>query len=152
MILDHVDHAARYGSLGAGLARGLAFLAGRDLAALPEGRLEVDGDRVFALVSRYTTRAARTAGAWEAHRRYLDIQALAAGTERIDVAPVSALRVTRPYDEAADCLRLEGPGQRLVLRPGLFAVFWPQDAHRPCLAAGRSAQVLKVVIKVRVPG
>ncbi len=150
MILDALEYAPGYAALGAGLVRGLAFLAGRDLAALPDGRLDLDGDRLFALVSRYGTRAARGAAGWEAHRRYLDIQALGSGAERVDAAPVSALRVTRPYDETADCLRLEGRGQRLVLRPGLFAVFWPQDAHRPGLAAGRPGRVTKVVVKVRI--
>ncbi len=149
MILDALQRVSAYVALGPALARGLRFLRDRDLAALPDGRLALDGDRVFAIVSRYTPRAG-TAGPWEAHRRYLDIQALAAGAERIGVADVDTLRVTHPYAGDRDCLLLAGRGTWFTLRPGAFAVFWPHDAHAPGHAAGRPAPVKKIVVKVRL--
>ena len=35
------------------------------------------------------------------------------------------------------------------MRPGLFAVFFPQDAHMPGLAVDQPEPVKKMVIKIR---
>ena len=40
----------------AALTKALAFLRAQDFRNMPEGRHEIDGDKIFALLSRYTTR------------------------------------------------------------------------------------------------
>jgi YhcH/YjgK/YiaL family protein len=39
---------------------------------------------------------------------------------------------------------------QFVLMPGIFAVFYPDDAHMPCCFVDKPEQVRKIVIKVRV--
>ncbi|NDG71800.1 MAG: DUF386 domain-containing protein, partial [Proteobacteria bacterium] len=66
------------------------------------GRYEIDGDRVFALVQKYTTKPVESA-LYEAHRRYSDIQFIFSGRETILWAPLAAMsEQTMPYDEAKD--------------------------------------------------
>ena len=130
----------------------LAFLRRRDLAALPDGRYEIDGDRVFAMAQRYET-AALTEPRFEAHRKYIDVQFIAAGSEVIGWAPVSGLEITEAYDAEKDvCF---GPVKTGLWTPvrlgaGELAVLYPEDAHAPRLAAGSPATVVKVVVKVAV--
>lgn len=150
MILDTLSSAVQYEGLGPGIALGLAYLRTFD-PETPDGRQVLDGVDLFALVQSYET-APATEKRFEAHRRYLDIQYVAVGTERILHAPASPLQVETPYSEADDILFFAEPGvsSSLLLRAGDFAIFHPSDAHKPgCMAGGRT-QVKKVVVKVRL--
>ena len=88
------------------------------------------------------------AGFWEAHRKHVDVQVVLLGQEWIGVGRVSDMQAS-PYDAEKDLLKLEGHGDRILMRPGLFAVFFPQDAHMPGLAVDQPEPVKKMVIKIR---
>lgn len=89
---------------------------------------------------------------FEAHRRHLDIHCVLAGEETARVSPLSWLSETGGYDEASDIAFYEGPPcQELVLRPGHFALYGPDDGHMPALARGRPGSVKKVVLKLPLP-
>jgi biofilm protein TabA len=147
MILDTLDHAQDYGGLHPRLARGLEFLRATDLMRLPTGRHEIDGDRIFAIVDEYTTRP-RTQCRLEAHRRYHDIQYMVRGIECIGHAPLRNMTEQTPYDPARDIAFFEGDFDILTLRAGMFAIFGPEDAHAPQIAAGAPSHVRKVVVKL----
>ena len=152
MICDHIRNAGSYAALAPGITQALDWLARTNLDALAEGRHDIDGDRVFALVSDYETRRPEDAF-WEAHRQHVDVQYVHRGAELIacgDLADFDA----GPYDEALDLVVARGtPRQRLDMRAGWFAVFFPHDVHMPGLGpaeAGRAASsVRKIVVKVR---
>lgn len=148
VIIDHLRNADRYRPLNPGIGPALGFLHRPDLASLPAGRYEVEGDRVYALVSEYST-SPLAERRWEAHRRYIDLQYLVAGRERIGYSPLCRMQ-PEPYDETKDVLRLSGEGECLTLAPGDFMLLWPDDAHMPGVAAGEPAPVRKVVVKIRV--
>ncbi|PKM97808.1 MAG: YhcH/YjgK/YiaL family protein [Elusimicrobia bacterium HGW-Elusimicrobia-3] len=134
-----------------GLALALAWLRRPEAAGLPDGRYEIDGERVFALVQRYETLAGEPR--FEAHRRYADVQYLAAGAETIAAAPLAALAVTEAYDAGKDVCFGAVPAGRaslLVLAAGELAILYPEDAHAPRLAAGAPAPVTKIVVKVEI--
>jgi biofilm protein TabA len=150
MILDSLARASLYATLGPRFAAGFAWLRSRD-PSLPDGRVAIDGDRVFALVQRYHT-APGAEKRFESHRAHADIQFVAAGRERILHAGADTLEIDTPYDADTDVAfhREPGASSSLLLGPGDFAVLWPGDAHKPgCMAGGRDA-VHKVVIKVRL--
>ena len=135
-----------------GLKKALAFLRRPDIQSLPDGRYEIDGARVFALVQRYET-ITPAEPKFEAHRKYIDVQFIAAGAEIIGCAPLKSMTLTEPYDEEKDiCFGLvaEDGWTPLRLEAGRLAVLYPEDAHAPKLAAGFPATVIKVVVKVAV--
>jgi YhcH/YjgK/YiaL family protein len=45
---------------------------------------------------------------------------------------------------------LQGDGDYVTVGAGSFVIFFPEDAHMPCMAAGEPAKVKKVVVKVAV--
>ena len=149
MLIDQIRHAGAYTGMGSGLAQAFAFLAGAPLATLAPGRHAITGDRVFALVQDYLTKLP-DAGVWEAHHRYIDVQYVVSGAERLGYAPLDRLMVTQPYDEAKDVVLLAGEGDRVTAAAGTFVVFFPHDAHMPGLALGEPSPVRKVVVKVAV--
>jgi YhcH/YjgK/YiaL family protein len=154
MILDQIENAGLYRSLGQEIATALDYMAKTDFSKLANGRHEVDGDRVYAMVSRYVPRPVEQIQ-WEAHRRYVDIQYLAAGAERIGYAPLSDhWPVTMAYDASKDACLVVAQGDLFTVHKGGFAILGPCDVHAPSLALARPepGEVLKVVMKCRVPG
>jgi len=103
---------------------------------------------LFALIQRYVTRPV-TESSWEAHRRYIDLQYLVAGSEQIGYAPLEQL-AAGPYDAGRDLLALHGEGSWLTLHAGNFMLLFPHDAHRPCVSVAAPAEVFKVVVKIAV--
>lgn len=150
MIVDRIEHRALYHDLHPLFPRALEYLASFDPGS-PDGRIELDGEMLFATVSRYQSSPA-TGRAFEGHRVYIDIQYLMEGRERILHAPVNELDCSEEYDVAADlALYADPPASSSVLvRSGDFVILFPGDAHKPgCMAGGREA-VRKIVVKVAV--
>ncbi|HEX8244193.1 MAG TPA: YhcH/YjgK/YiaL family protein, partial [Longimicrobium sp.] len=125
MILTTLGDADRYATLARGIDAGLAWLRAFD-PSTADGRHAIDGGRVFALVSSYHTGPA-TEKRFETHRRFLDVQYVAAGSERILHAPATALTVETPYDPAADIVFYAEPkvSSSLLMRAGDVAIFHP---------------------------
>jgi len=126
------------------------FLRKADLQNLAKGKHEIEGLDLYAIVDEYTTRdEAETR--FEAHRVYADIQYIISGKELIGIAPMTETTVTVPFDNVKDICFLDSPGgvQRLAL-PDRYFIFFPSDAHRPCMKAGNSIMVKKIVLKVRI--
>jgi YhcH/YjgK/YiaL family protein len=155
MIFDRLENAEMYNGLSKEIATAFEYLRKTDFSKLPEGRHDVDGDRVYAMVQRYQTRPVADAK-WEAHRRYLDVQYVAEGCERIGyTALTDKTPFEKEYDSGNDFALYKTNGEFLTVSAGGFAIFAPQDLHAPCLAAGTPEtleQVCKVVVKCRVAG
>lgn len=130
------------------LVRGLDFLAETDLVSQPLGRVDIDGDDLFATFSRSNT-ASVVDGRWEAHRLYADIQYVISGDELIGW---SADDGTRDYltQEGEDCFFYPMPFAPcwIHMSAGSYAVFFPSDLHCPLRSWGYPSSVHKVVIKV----
>jgi biofilm protein TabA len=150
MIFDTLTNSSLYTALGPRLARGFEWLANFKTET-PEGRYAIDGDAVYALVQGYETVPA-TEKKFESHRSYLDIQYMVEGSEVIYYASTRTLKPATPYDSVKDFLLYSDPADStpLLLRPGTFAVFYPNDGHKGGCADGTPARVRKVVVKVQV--
>ena len=109
------------------------------------------GDDLFAIVMGYETGGPETAEL-EAHRKYLDIQAVITGEEGIGWCQADALEIDIPYDASQDAVVYKCPEQGLLrvdLLPGNFMALFPHDAHMPSLMTGQvPVFTKKVVVKV----
>ncbi|MBX7259277.1 MAG: YhcH/YjgK/YiaL family protein [Candidatus Hydrogenedentes bacterium] len=147
MIIDTLTRGELYFGLGPRFKAAFEYLLKTDLATLADGKYELEGDKLRAIAMRYESRLHEN-GEWEAHRKYADLQYIVEGAELIGVAVKGRLR-EEPYDEASDCLVLTGDCDDFVtVRAGDFAIFWPGEAHKPCLAVDAPAPVRKVVLKI----
>jgi len=150
MTLDTLDHVRQYMGLDPTLGAGLEYLARAAVTGLADGRYPIDGERLRASVSTSRTREPE-AVPFEAHRQYIDIQYLLSGSETIYWMPREGCVVRQEYSVEKDIELLEdGPASVLILRPRIFAVFFPHDAHKPGCFSARQEEVQKLVIKVRV--
>ena len=148
MVLDRLDQAARYTPLHPSFARAFEFLLETDLATLTPGRHEIDGDSIYLSVDHVDGRG-RAGARLEAHRVHIDIQLTIEGDEQIGWRPLTACKMA---DGGFDATRDIGfyrdrPDTWLVVPPGTFAIFFPEDAHAPLAGTG---PVRKAIVKIRV--
>ena len=128
----------------------VTYLENLNVDDMDEGKIVVNDD-FFVLVQTYDTKLPEQVR-YEAHKKYVDIQYIVTGKELMQVAPISSLEVDEPYSEEKDIAFYKPVEQAatLVLTSGGYVVFYPEDAHRPSLCAGKMTTNKKLVGKVRV--
>jgi YhcH/YjgK/YiaL family protein len=150
MIVTDLQHVKGRVPMTKGMKKAVEFLKGTRISKPGDGRVEIDGERVFAFVQRYETIPTDTPK-FEIHKKYIDIQYIGNGEEIIGWATVDRLNITEPYDSGKDiCFGTVNKGSvtNIILNSGQLVVLYPEDAHAPKLAAGKSSAVFKIVVKV----
>jgi biofilm protein TabA len=148
MITDNITNAGLYAGLSEPFQRAFAFLRETDLAQLPVGRIELDGKNLYVLIQEYSSKLPGT-GKWEAHKRYIDVQYIIHGSERMGYAMLARLQ-QGTYDPAKDFVPLAGDGDWVTLNSGDFMVLYPNDGHMPGMAIDVPAPVKKAVVKIAI--
>ncbi|HIP30560.1 MAG TPA: DUF386 domain-containing protein [Sulfurospirillum arcachonense] len=105
----------------------------------------------FALEQVYDSKE-RTNCFFESHRQYIDVQLILEGEEIIEVTHKDKLNISMPYSEEMDLLKYDDTQEasQIVLKKGDIAIFYPEDAHMPCLKLNKNSKVVKTVVKVAV--
>lgn len=147
MITDNIRNAGLYGSLGERISKALDYIAANDFSVTEPGRYEIDGGNIYSVVMEYETKDEKDSS-WEAHRKYVDIQYIAGGEEKIGYSDIKSLSVKKEYDPAADCMLLNGHGNFIICHPGTFVILYPDDAHMPGVSVQGAEKVRKVVVKI----
>ena len=153
MIVCHIEQLAQQVATTPAMQRALEFLKSVPAEGLPDGRVDLDGDTVYAIVQSYNSVVPSGPILFEAHRQFLDVQYVQSGEEVIAWAPVDQVQVTQPYGGGIDALLghvAEDNITRVKLTPGYLAVLWPTDAHAPRVAVAEAVPVKKIVVKVAV--
>ena len=150
MIADSMENLDVYRGLSPRLDKAFDFMKETIIKGREDGRIDIDGDDVYALIQSYET-AGPEEKPYEAHIKYIDIQYIVAGREYLYWAPISRLSTVMEYDETKDASYVDGDGGiPLGLSDGFFTVLFPQDAHKPGRVWDNAEMVKKVVIKIRL--
>ena len=153
MITAKIEQMEKQAAFSDAMRKGMAWLMSVLGQELPDGRVEIDGAEVYALVQSYTGKPHSDHPRFEAHRRYIDVQAVIVGEEAFGWAPIEALQPTDQYDPDKDVIHGTVKPDRAVfvpLRAGEAMILYPSDAHAPGLALDEPIPVKKIVLKVRV--
>ena len=145
MIIDHIEKAGSYGHLGDGFETAMQFLYEHQRGDLADGRYELN-EKDFVLVQSYQSKPIEQCK-FEAHRRYIDVQYMVSGFEKIGWAPTSKLTL-ESYDEQKDFVKLSGNGDLFPLSEGNFFILFPDDAHMPGIMGDESRLLKKIVLKI----
>jgi YhcH/YjgK/YiaL family protein len=131
--------------------KAFSFLKDNDLSKLELKKYDIDGDNLYATISEYITKD-RENTKFEAHRKYMDIQYVVAGSEVMDLSSSSKIKeVLVPYDAEKDIeFYSVGESSELQATPDKFFIFLPTNLHRPGLKSGENANVRKIVVKVKI--
>jgi YhcH/YjgK/YiaL family protein len=128
--------------------KAFAFLRDSNLVTLTNGRHNIDGDNVYALVTEAPSKDYDKT-AFEAHKNFTDIHYVIMGVEKMGKTPAETLKVDRPYNERGDITYYIGDGEVYTIEQNGFLIFFPGEGHRPNITPGGNKVVKKVVIKIR---
>jgi len=145
---DRLDRAEAYYSLHPAFEKAFRFLRENATADMKPGRYEIGGDRLFGLSSKDPGKK-KSEAKLEAHRKYIDIQYVIAGTETMGWKPADACMVQdAAYDSTKDIGFFKDEPQEWIRVPaGSFIIFFPKDSHAPMVGEG---VIHKAVVKVAV--
>lgn len=147
--VNSVEFEKQYNSNKEMWTKVFQFLADkRKLDSLPPGKYPIDGNNAYASIT-YGPSKTFEKSRWESHRKYIDLQYVIKGEEKIGVAPVAGAKVTDPYNEAKDVAHYDSPGTYYIATPKTFFLFFPTEAHRPNILVKGYDKVKKLVIKIR---
>ena len=149
MIYAKHKDAPAYRGIHPNLDLALAHITPEFLASVGPERVELKGGDVYATRFTYET-VPEDESFFEAHRKYLDIHIMTAGSEGVEIAPPEVLA---EFDrvEANDFYAYRGQGDyKLTLTPGNFLVVFPGDAHRIKMRLNEPETVSKVVFKIKI--
>lgn len=152
MIVIDKEHISQYLGMDVRLDAALQMIADGLVENEADGKYE-DSDRQYHSVSSYKTKAWEETR-FEAHDRWIDIQYMRAGQERIDVLVSRTGLAETERDEEADLIFYESKdvvcANQVCLKAGTLAVFYPEDVHRPTICINQPESVEKIVFKIRV--
>lgn len=150
MIIDLLSNAHLYYNQGPLFRKAFEYLAHTDFSKVEKGKYELDEQNLFAIVNEYDTESPDNEQ-MESHKKYIDIQYIVSGVERIGHDFLKAQTPSKAYDTEKDFMLFgEKPTFFSVLQQGMFAIFFPHDLHMPNIMIDKAAPVKKVVIKVAV--
>jgi len=147
MVVDTFENLEKYASLNPLFSQAIEFLKSTDLNALEVGKTVLKDNDLVVNVQQ-TAPKTKEQAKLETHNVFIDIQIPLSGTEVMgytaakDCKPADA-----PYSAEKDITFFEGLADDYVsVKPGMFAIFFPQDGHAPGITP---TGVKKVIVKVK---
>ena len=152
MIYDKLENLPLYAESFPDAGKVIEFLKGCAAKTPAPGKYEIDGKKLFVNVQQYSPKTFNPEKL-EYHKKYIDIQLLFSGAEKLYYAPLDGRDTVTPYDPEKDCGmdRLPDPeaGVELPLVPGNFVLLYPDEGHLPGVGDPAST-VVKAVVKIAV--
>ena len=151
MIIDNLKNCELYFGVNKNFEKAFEFIKKACNENLPVGKYEIDGKDVYAMVQEYDTKPEEN-GKFEGHRKYIDIQFIVSGEEKMELMDISKAVAKTEYNEERDFLFFENTDKanKTVFTGGEYGIFFPWDIHKPGLSAkAESNAVRKIVVKVK---
>ncbi len=148
MILDQLNNSAVYEALHPLFKQAFDYIKQHDLSQLEPGKIELQGQSLYISIQEPKGKKPEEARL-ETHAKYIDIQFLISGKERIGWKYEAECKDAQaPYNPEKDITFFnETPTAYADMKPGEFCIFFPGDAHAPCIA---DAPLKKAVVKVLI--
>ena len=147
MIIDTLDNLAKYEAVNPLFKDVVEFLKQNDLNTMEAGKYPIKGADLFVNI---TTAKGRTPdqAVLETHRKMIDIQIPLDGPETYGYTPLCRLPELEYNDEKDITKYGDLMAESFVdCQPGMFAVFFPQDGHAPCISM--APEIKKAIFKIK---
>lgn len=149
MIIDDLANAARYYSIHPSFREAFEYLINTDLTSLPTGETEISAGVKGIVMDKPGMTREESLSRFECHQQNIDIQLCISGTEEMGWRPKNTCSAPQAdFDPERDVQFFnDQPDMFFKLKPGQFAVFFPEDVHAPMISEG---QIKKIVMKIRI--
>ncbi|MBP5338434.1 MAG: YhcH/YjgK/YiaL family protein [Prevotella sp.] len=148
MIIDTLDNLAKYVGVNPLFKDVVEFIESEDLEAMEPGKYTIKGNDLFVNIAVAKGKAPDEA-VLETHVKMIDIQIPLDGPETFGYTPLCRLPET-PYNAEKDITKYPDLMAESFIdcQPGMFAIFFPQDGHAPCISM--APEIKKAIFKVKV--
>ena len=120
------------------------------ILSLVSGSYDAEYNDIKMNVGKYFTKE-ESDKFWESHKKYVDVQIMINGTEKVAVSDIHNMN-EKSFDSEKDLVILEGKKAfDVIMKTGDVLVFFPNDAHKPELNISEndnSKNLRKIVTKV----
>jgi len=142
------DDAANYPTA---IRTAIKYLKENDFTSMETGIYEIQGKDIYASVFDAQTEPSDKKRP-EVHEKYVDVQFLASGKERLGFTPdTGKYEVDERFDDRDLIFYKEVENEGFIeSTPGCYCIFFPNDVHRPAVMSEDAMIVRKVVVKVKV--
>ena len=108
-------------------------------------------ENCFVLEQAYITKDKKDC-LYESHKKYIDIQYMFEGDEIMEVENINNLEISKEYDVTLDYAKYlqSKKSSSLLIKENEMAIFYPNDAHMPCMKIDENKKIIKVVFKIAV--
>ena len=147
MILDHINNSDKYQQLHPYFKLGFDFIRSFNPNHFKEGKNEILGDKVFALVANIQEFETNTK--LEIHNQYIDIHYIVVGADKMGWKNrLDCKKPENEFDNAKDYqFYLDTPTTSFLVEENHFTIFYPNDAHAPLM---NKENMLKIVVKIKL--
>lgn len=152
MIYGNINYLADESHYPKKIYEVLKMMRGYNFAEMEDQKITVEGEDIFFILTHSDTEPVEDRKP-ETHKKYLDIQLLLEGKEKIGCAVLNENAVSENgYDAEAEVEFYSSiENETLVaLEPGDFLVLFPEDIHKPLCAFDKPMTIRKVIAKVNV--
>lgn len=148
MITSNISNYKKY-ILNNSFKIGFEYLTKENLEDLPYGKHNIN-ENISIIKETYDTLYLGETF-WEAHEKFIDIQFILNGEEKIAYSPINILNEI-VYNNKNDLKILKGEVKSFIhLKNNDFAIFFPEDAHMSGLSPEEiRVAVEKVIIKIKI--
>ena len=147
MIIDTLDNLGKYQGINPLFADVVEFLKKNDLNVMEDGKYPIKGKDLFLNLTTAKGKAPDEAEV-ETHVKMIDIQMPLDGPEAYGYTPLCNLP-EEEYNAEKDVTMYPGLMAESFIdcQPGMFAIFFPQDGHAPCITM--APEIRKAIFKVK---
>ncbi|MDO4639169.1 MAG: YhcH/YjgK/YiaL family protein [Leptotrichia hongkongensis] len=152
MIITNVNNEIQNKSLAKDIRFCIEFAKKNEnkILSLVNGSYDVGYNNIKMNLGKYFTKKENDKF-WESHKKYLDVQIMINGTEKVAINDIRDMEV-KSFDEEKDLTILEGDKAfDIIMKTGDVLVFFPNDVHKPELNVSEnddSGNIRKIVTKV----
>jgi YhcH/YjgK/YiaL family protein len=150
VIIDSLPNAEKYFCLHPLFSKAFKFIGSVNLEEPEAGEYEIEGTDLRAILSNKPgLSVSDSKNKMECHNQHIDIQLCLDGKEKIGwKSRYTCTSGKEKYDLKKDVLFFnDTPDMYLQLRKNQFAIFFPEDVHKPMIGKG---YIKKLVIKVSI--
>ena len=147
MIIDTLENLGKYQGINPLFADVVEFLKKNDLNVMEDGKYPIKGKDLFLNLTTAKGKAPDEAEV-ETHVKMIDIQIPLDGPETYGYTPLCNLP-EEEYNAEKDVTMYPGLMAESFIdcQPGMFAIFFPQDGHAPCITM--APEIRKAIFKVK---
>ncbi len=131
----------------------LEIIKTTDFSKLDDGVFEVLDKNLYYFVSTYRTVKSIEEKLAEAHRKYIDLQYIIYGEEKVGYGNYNSNKVLEEEynrDKDIELFKKVENESFFILKKDMYIIFFPEDIHRPGLSSTEMRGVRKVIFKILI--